>query len=207
MGAREVTGLDVIEDVGKDYPHPRIRYVSCSAEKMPFEDNSFDICCSIATLEHIPNPKAALEEMVRVTARRGIIYCQAAPLWNSAFGHHEKNVFPNEPWIHLRKKTADEMKSHYKDRCKEIVGSGHLEGPLEGHIDYIYSSKHFNRLSTQEYKSIAADLLRVTSPIHINFGINYKNMELLTPSILSELKDYSEEELLTGGLRLVLRKI
>jgi len=32
MGAKEVTGLDVIKDIGKEYPHPRIRYVRCSAE-------------------------------------------------------------------------------------------------------------------------------------------------------------------------------
>lgn len=202
MGAKEVTGLDVIEDVGKDYPHPRIRYVRCSANTMSFEDNSFDICSSIATLEHIPNPRAALEEMVRVTARRGILYCYAAPLWNSAFGHHRKDIFPNEPWIHLRKKTADEMKSYYKDRSKEIIKSA----SLEGHIDFVYSDD-FNQTSAREYKSIVADLFPVTSPIHIDFGINYKNMELLTPSILSELQDYSEDELLTDSLKLVLRKI
>jgi ubiquinone/menaquinone biosynthesis C-methylase UbiE len=202
MGAKEVTGLDEMEEIGKNYPHPRTRYVRCSAEKMPFEDNSFDICCSMATLEHIPNPKAALEEMVRVTARRGVIYCQAAPLWNSAFGHHFKNTFPNEPWIHLRKKTADEMKSYYKGHHKETIQLCSVEGS----IDYLYS-KNFNRLGTQEYKSIVADLFRVTSPIHIEFGINYKDAELLTPSILSELKDYSEEELLTDGLKLILRKV
>ncbi len=171
MGAKEVTGLDVIEDVGKDYPHPQIRYVRSSAETMPFEDNSFDICSSIATLEHIPNPRSALKEMVRVTARRGILYCQAAPLWNSAFGHHKKDIFPNDPWIHLRKKTAEGMKSYYKDCYKQIIKSG----TLEGHIDYVYS-KAFNRTSTREYKSIVADLFRITSPIHIEFGINYKDL-------------------------------
>jgi len=198
----DVTGLDVTEKIGKDYPHSQIKYVRCSAETMPFEDNSFDMCCSIATLEHIPNPRAALEEMVRVTAKRGVLYCYAAPLWNSAYGHHKKDIFPNDPWIHLRKKTADEMKFYYKDRCKEIIES---DSP-EGHINYIYS-KHFNQISAREYKSIVADILRITSPIHIDFGLNYQHMELLTPSILSELQDYSEDELLTGSLKLVLRKI
>jgi ubiquinone/menaquinone biosynthesis C-methylase UbiE len=202
MGAKEVTGLDVIEEVGKDYPHPRIRYVRSSAETMPFEDNSFDISSCIATLEHIPNPRAALEQMSRVTARRGVLYCYAAPLWNSAFGHHKKNLFPNEPWIHLRTKNAEGMKSYYKDRCKEIFKSA----SLESHIDCIYSDA-FNRTSIREYKSIVADLLRVTSPIHIEFGLSYVNLELLKPDILSELQDYSEDELLTGSLKLILRKI
>lgn len=200
MGAKEVTGLDVVDDVGKDYPHPQIKHVRSSAETMPFEDNSFDICSSIATLEHIPNPRAALEEMVRVTAKRGILYCFAAPLWNSAFGHHREGIFP--PWIHLRKKSADEMKSYYKDRCKQIIKSR----TIEAYIDEIYSES-YNQTSIREYKSIVADLFRITSPIHIQFGINYKDMELLTPSILSELQDYSEDELLTDRLKLVLRKI
>jgi ubiquinone/menaquinone biosynthesis C-methylase UbiE len=202
MGAKEVTGLDVIEDVGKEYPHPKIRYVRCSAETMPFEDNSFDICSSIATLEHIPNPRAALEQMVRVTVRRGILYCHAAPLWNSAFGHHKKDIFPNEPWIHLRKKNSEGMKSYYKNHSAYITDLN----SLEGHIDYIYSEE-FNRISSQEYRSIVADLFRSTIPIHIEFGLNNKNLELLTPNILSELQDYSEDELLTDSFRLVLRKI
>lgn len=159
MGAKEVTGLDVIDNVGKNYPHPQIKYVRSSAETMPFEDNSFDICSSVATLEHIPNPRAALEEMVRVTAKRGILYCFAAPLWNSAFGHHKDKIFPNDPWIHLRKKNADEMKSYYKDRCKQIIKSD----PLEAHIDSVYS-EDFNQTSIREYKSIVADLFRITSP-------------------------------------------
>ena len=199
MGAKKVTGLDVLEDVGKEYPHPNIRYVKSSAETMPFEDDSFDICCSMATLEHIPNAKAALDEMVRVTTTWGIIYCQAAPLWNSAFGHHKKDIFPNEPWIHLRKKNAFEMKSYYKE-----VNQSHS---VDRHIDYIFSNCHFNRTSTQEYKLIIANLLRITSPLHISFVINYQNKELLTPSILNELQDYSEEELLTESLKLVLRKV
>ena len=68
-------------------------------------------------------------------------------------------------------------------------------------------SKAFNRTSTREYKTIVADLLRVTSPIHIEFDLNYKNLELLKPDILNELQDYNEEELLTGSLKIVLRKI
>ncbi len=202
MGAKEVTGLDIIEDVGQGYPHPRIRYVRGSAEKIPFKDNSFDICCSMATLEHVLNPKDALEEMVRVTAKRGIIYCFAAPLWNSAFGHHKETIFPNDPWIHLRKKNAEGMKSYYKDRCKEIIQSA----PIGSHIDYIYSDG-YNQISTREYKSIVADLFQIVSPVHIRFGMNFKHLELLTPDILSELQDYSEEELLTSSLRLVMRKV
>lgn len=202
MGAKEVTGLDVIEEVGKDYPHPRIRYVRYPAEAMPFEDNSFDISSSIATLEHIPNPRAALEQMAIVTARRGVLYCYAAPLWNSAFGHHKKDIFPNEPWIHLRKINAEGMKSYYKDLSEQTTDPSNMEA----HIDYIYSDG-FNQTSIREYKSIVTDLFRITSPIHIELGLNYKNLELLKPDILSELKDYSEDELLTGSLKLILRKV
>jgi ubiquinone/menaquinone biosynthesis C-methylase UbiE len=202
MGAKEVTGLDTLEEVGKNYPHPRIRYVRCSSETMPFEDNSFDICCSIATLEHILNPRAALEEMARVTTKRGILYCYAAPLWNSAFGHHKEDIFPNDPWIHLRKKNIEEMKSYYKERSERTTDPI----SLEAHIRFVYS-KNLNQISIREYKSMVADLFRITSPIHIDFVINYKSLELLTPSILSELKDYSEDELLTDSLKLILRKI
>ena len=94
------------------------------------------------------------------------------------------------------------MKSYYKERSERTTDPI----SMEAHIDFIYS-KNLNRTSIREYKSIVADLFCVTSPIHIDFDINYKNLELLKPDILSELQDYSEEELLTGGLKLIIRKV
>jgi ubiquinone/menaquinone biosynthesis C-methylase UbiE len=43
----------------------------CS-DRLPFEDNSFDVCICSQTLEDLPSPKLAIQEISRV-AKRGII--------------------------------------------------------------------------------------------------------------------------------------
>ena len=102
----------------------------------------------------------------------------------------------------ILEKNAEGMKSYYKERSERTTDPS----SLEAHIDFIYSER-FNRTSNREYKSIVADLFRVTSPIHIESCPNYINLELLKLDILSELQDYSEDKLLTGSLKLILRKV
>lgn len=41
---------------------------------MPFEDGRFDAIWSVWVLEHVPNPEAALREMRRVVADRGLLF-------------------------------------------------------------------------------------------------------------------------------------
>lgn len=44
---------------------PRYLAVSCSVEDLPFADASFDLVCSLASLDHVPDPRSALAEMAR----------------------------------------------------------------------------------------------------------------------------------------------
>jgi len=48
---------------------------ACSAEELPFDDNSFDMVYSSHVLEHIPNPERALREIYRVLKPGGINFC------------------------------------------------------------------------------------------------------------------------------------
>jgi ubiquinone/menaquinone biosynthesis C-methylase UbiE len=52
----------------------RVTYVQADAQDMPFEENSFDIVVSCETIEHVPNPAAAVREMYRVCKPGGMLY-------------------------------------------------------------------------------------------------------------------------------------
>jgi len=97
---------------------------------------------------------------------------------------------------------VERMKAFYADKGVSAAE----QNKLAPHIDYIYGNE-FNRVSTGEYKSILADILAVTSPIHIGFGFNPARRDLLSLEILAELEGYSQEELLTESLTWVLRKV
>lgn len=203
LGAEKVVGVDVLDNLGKDYPHKDIEYCRVKAEEMAFDDNSFDICCSFATLEHIQDPHAALQNMLRVIEPYGFLYCQAAPLWNSPFGHHKRDMFPDDPWIHLRMNSPEKMMSYYDDICEQVI-DGHK---VRDHIAYIFSDE-FNRISVSELKKIVFRLMEKANPVSIRFGMNYDDYHhLLSPELRSELKAYTEEELLTEGMTIVLRKL
>ncbi|MBI2598677.1 class I SAM-dependent methyltransferase [Candidatus Curtissbacteria bacterium] len=72
-----ITGLDSYEEAiifaRAKYPH--LKFVVADAHNLPFKDKTFDLIICTETLEHVINPKKALEEMKRVLKKdgRGII--------------------------------------------------------------------------------------------------------------------------------------
>jgi SAM-dependent methyltransferase len=49
------------------------RYLAGAAERLPFDDGSFDRAVSVAALCFVRDPRRALEEMVRVTRKRLVL--------------------------------------------------------------------------------------------------------------------------------------
>jgi 2-polyprenyl-3-methyl-5-hydroxy-6-metoxy-1,4-benzoquinol methylase len=52
----------------------RLIYVQADAQNLPFDEVSFDIVVSCETIEHLPDPRAAVREMARVCRSRGLLY-------------------------------------------------------------------------------------------------------------------------------------
>jgi ubiquinone/menaquinone biosynthesis C-methylase UbiE len=60
---------------------PTMRFLSLDIHRLPFPTGRFDLVMATEVLEHLPDPKAALRELRRVTAR----YCLLS--------------VPHEPWF------------------------------------------------------------------------------------------------------------
>ena len=54
-------------------------YVLARAERLPFEDNSFDLVFSTGLLEHFEDPMPIIFEMVRVLKNGGLFYSDIVP--------------------------------------------------------------------------------------------------------------------------------
>ncbi len=52
----------------------RVAYIQADAQRMPFESDSFDMVVSCETIEHVPDPYAAVQEMFRVCKPGGKLY-------------------------------------------------------------------------------------------------------------------------------------
>ena len=62
---------------------------------LPVRTGSLDVCYSSNVLEHVPEPEAMLDEMVRVTRPGGTVFVSFTP-WLSPWGGHE-----TAPWHYL----------------------------------------------------------------------------------------------------------
>lgn len=91
-------GVDVydkaIKFAQKNYPN--IDFKISSAEKLPFNDNSFDLCITYETIEHVKNPKNMISEMKRVLKVKGhvilgvdsgsLMFKMVWAVWEKSFG-------------------------------------------------------------------------------------------------------------------------
>jgi len=87
--------------------HPRIQFHEADAERLPFEDRTFDAVVSNCVVHHLARPAAVFKEVSRVLARGGRF---AFSVWGAAeeqtgFGvffaavqaHHELQALPQGP--------------------------------------------------------------------------------------------------------------
>lgn len=86
-------GLDA--DAGEMRLHgrePGPRTVQGSGDRLPFVDGAFDVVYSSNVLEHVSDPWAVADEMVRVARPGGTVVCSYT-LWWGPWGGHE-----TAPW-------------------------------------------------------------------------------------------------------------
>lgn len=204
VGAAAVTGVDVMSEIGRNFPHASVTYLNVSAEKMPILSNCFDLVFAFATLEHVPDIVAAFGEMARVAAPGGYLYSAAAPLWYCRSGPHWVNAFDRVPWPHLRL-SVDEVVA----LGQRYIGEGstnryHTEAVLRQHLE---DPDHmFNRRRPQEYVDACAALEKVHI---IRNDIELEADRDAHPAIAAELmaKGYTEQDLFGLTHMFIARKL
>ena len=204
LGAAHVTGIDVMRTVGCGFRDPRIDYRTMDAARLDFPDQTFDICYSIATFEHLPDPCKTLSEMLRVTKIGGYCYVQAAPLFHTPWGHHMFAYFQDYPWIHLRKSQAgiiDYMKQRGIDRAVESDHAVSCEDYLSGML----ARNHVNGLFLQDFR---LDEFAARADIELlMMNTSDEGRELLTAGIIAEIPGIHPDRLVEHGFEIAFRRV
>lgn len=73
--ATHAPGMKSAELLHKQLDISNIKLLTCSAEALPFPDQTFDMVYSSHVLEHIPDQQKALKEIYRVLKPGGIHFC------------------------------------------------------------------------------------------------------------------------------------
>lgn len=91
--------------------------VRASGLALPLADRSLDVAFSSNVLEHVPDPVAMAEEMLRVTRPGGVVFLSWTP-WLSPWGGHETS-----PWHYLGgHRAADRYERRHGHRPKNDLG-------------------------------------------------------------------------------------
>jgi SAM-dependent methyltransferase len=91
-----VTGVEPSEafvQYAREHAGPAVRFEVGDAQRLPFPDASFDRTLSLLVLNFVPDPSAALREMVRVTRPGGVV---AAAVWDYGGGMQMLRLFWDE---------------------------------------------------------------------------------------------------------------
>ena len=100
-GARHYIGIDPDTSLASSTQQlpPDVEVIRGTAESLPFSTDSIDFVVSFNVLEHVPDPRAALQEIVRVLRPRGSFFTVFGPPYNAPAGPHLTR-FIDLPYMH-----------------------------------------------------------------------------------------------------------
>jgi 2-polyprenyl-3-methyl-5-hydroxy-6-metoxy-1,4-benzoquinol methylase len=61
----------------------QVHFAEADAQNLPYASNSFDVVVSCETIEHLPDPLSALQEMARVCRPGGLLYLTTPNYFNA----------------------------------------------------------------------------------------------------------------------------
>lgn len=120
---KSVTGVDVdenaLEFAKKNNTHSNLQFMKASADKLPFNEGSFNVVVCTHVYEHVPNSRRLFNEIYRVLKTDGVCYLAAfnrLSLWEPHY---------NLPFLSWLPKQLANWYVRVAGR-----GRGYLENPL-----------------------------------------------------------------------------
>jgi SAM-dependent methyltransferase len=112
-GAREVIGVDVaaavLESVAPTMPE-MVRLVTGDLRGLTFADGEFDLVVCFEVIEHVANPGAVLDELVRVLASDGLLLISSP----------NRGVYPPGNPHHLHELSPSELETELSSRLDHV---------------------------------------------------------------------------------------
>jgi SAM-dependent methyltransferase len=153
-GAR-VVGVDIVQaHVTQAYRYSLSRaaravFAAGDARALPFADGRFDLVVANDSMEHFPDPRAALSELSRVLRPGGRIFLFFTP-WRSPLGSHLYDYL-RTPWCHLL--YADGV---LEEMLRIVLGERGMDPDGASRLMREYRTE-LNRITVRRYRSMVAE--------------------------------------------------
>jgi SAM-dependent methyltransferase len=162
------TGVDISEAFLREARahYPEVSFLHQNAERLPFEDATFDTITSFEVIEHLEDDRAFLKEIARV-ASRGAVVAISTPNRLIASGAQKKPL--NK--FHVREYTAEEFRGLLTGAFAEVI---------------LYGQSDTTAASTAATGFVSALLNRI--PVHVKYLIPFYLQDLLSVMLRPPLK-------------------
>jgi SAM-dependent methyltransferase len=150
--------LAIDHDADELAGHPTGAAVVARAERLPLCDGSVDIAFSSNVVEHVPDPAALGDELVRVTRPGGVVVLTYTN-WLSPWGGHETS-----PFHYLGgRRAVRRYTRHHGRRPKNRIGENLFPVSVAWGLRWARDQPHAELLAARPryYPAWAAGLLRV----------------------------------------------
>jgi len=121
----QVVGIDLNAEAFECLPSSNLSLVQGSAMNLPFEDASFDVVASHQAIEHIPDPKTAIMEMIRVLKPGGTLCIVGPNLLSLGQSIQAISIYTwqNRPVKNIFWRSANMPKHPFGNTLPEVIAS------------------------------------------------------------------------------------
>ena len=167
-----------------------------------------DMVLAVCALEHLPDLPLIIQSAFERLRSKGILIMHGGPLWPSMLGHHvwvttgASNYFfgqssdPFPPWGHLSS-TESQLREQFSARG---IPPAHVTLIM----DQVFKSKAQNRLSVTQLRKFFSSSGKLLLDFHeTRWGSPNKEV---FHRIRSLGHDYSEDDLMTGEIIVIMKK-
>lgn len=152
-----------VEMARKSFDKENVFFMVMDAEKLEFEDNSFDVVCLSNTLHHLSNLKASIDEMKRVTKPGGHI------VLHEMFKDNQNDKQKVHVWIHHFSAEIDNELGVYhgytydKSQITDIINKADLS--IVNETEYLMDiDEKESEILDETFKSLNIRISQVKNP-------------------------------------------
>jgi SAM-dependent methyltransferase len=187
LGAPAVSAVDPSEPFvsAAEERHPGVDVRRAAAEQLPFQDAEFDATLAQLVVHLMENPTVGVEEMVRVTRKRGVV---AACVWDYAGGRSPVSVL----WDAAR------------ELDPEVVDESHLAGVREGHLAELLDAAGLQEIeeTVHSIRVEHSSFEEWWEPLTLGVGPAGSYVAGLDPARQAQLRERCRDKLPTAPFRL-----